>query len=157
MSRSRNGWLGAAGMMAAAWMGVLGGCSSVSPSHYVFPRVTGRVLDMESRQPIKDAQVRRVTGDGNARPSSESGGGRLVESASAVRTGADGAFVLKSGRIFGPLGSSGWYSVTLAFDRSGYQTVVRSYTLADSTNAPSGEPKVEAGEILLQRRLFIIT
>ena len=75
------------------------------------------------------------------------GGSHLIQNASAVRTGADGLFVMPSMRALGPLGGAGWSSVSVAFELHGYETLTRSYTLANSTNAPSGEPVVGAGDV----------
>jgi hypothetical protein len=136
-------------LMAALCVGT--GCKSVSPSRYVAPRVTGRVLEMDSHQPIKDVKVRRVSAEDNARPMDAPHGGGVLEQASAVRTAADGTFVLKSMRTLSVLDQSGWYSVTLAFERAGYESVMRTYTLVNSTNTPSGEPLVQTGDVLLPR------
>ena len=45
---------------------------------------------------------------------------------------------------------AGGYSVTLAFTLKGYERFVTNYTLAGAEVAPSGEPVVSAGNILLQ-------
>ena len=127
---------------------VLVGCGATSPSQYVSPRVTGRVLDMETGQPLKDVRVQRLTSD-NLQTSTPAKGGHVMEAGPGVRTAADGKFMVKSIRFFGPFGSPGWYSVTLAFERNGYQSLVRSFTVAHSTNTVAGEPRVEAGDVLL--------
>jgi hypothetical protein len=113
---------------------VSSGCSSVSPSKYDAPRVVGRVLDRQTHAPIKNVQVRRVD---------------LMQQDYIVRTGADGAFVLRSERYLSVLGGHGWYSVTLSFERDGYTSAVQTYTLTNSTNLASGEPLVQAGDVLL--------
>jgi hypothetical protein len=135
----------------AAALCMAAGCKSGSASQYVSPRVTGRVLEMESGQPLKNVQVRRVLGDANARsPDAPSGGQLLEQKSGTVRTGADGRFEMASSRTLSVLGS-GWYSVTLSFQRTGFQSVIRTYTLANSTNSPSGEPVVQTGDVLLPR------
>jgi hypothetical protein len=134
-------------LWAAAFL--LAGCSTMSPSHYVSPRVIGRVLDMESYQPVEGVRVRRVSDDRSAQPMDAPNGARLLEQSSAVRTGADGRFAVNSLRTLAVFGERGWYSVTLNFEHAGYQSVTRTYTLANSTNAPSGEPLVWAGDVLL--------
>ena len=68
-----------------------------------------------------------------------------------VRTGSDGLFVMPSVRALGPLGGTGWSSISLALELRGYETLTRSFNLSQSTNTSSGEPLVEAGEILLIR------
>jgi len=137
-------------VLSLAGLGLLLSCSSFSPSQYVSPRINGRVVDMETGQPMKDVQVRRLHGDDKARPQ-DAAGGRLVETADAVRTGKDGRFTVPSVRTLGPLGGPGWYSVSLNFVRSGYQSVVRSYTLSGSTNTTTGEPVIQAGDVSLPR------
>lgn len=127
------------------------GCSTVSPSQYVSPRVVGRVIDAENRQPIANVEIRRLLSDANPRRGETPHGAPLLQSSGSVRTGKTGEFVMKSVRNFGPLGSSGWYSITLAFEHSGYQTLVRSYTLGSSTNTVAGEPLVETGDVLLTK------
>ena len=140
------------GLFLAGWAGILSGCSSDSASRYVSPRITGRVLDIESRQPINNVEVRRLASDENPRPTNVPAGGQLLDRPSGVHTGADGRFVVNSLRIFSPIGVTGWYSVTLAFTRGGYQSVLQTYTLTDSTNTPSGEPSIDAGEVLLSKK-----
>jgi hypothetical protein len=136
-------------LSAAAWM--VAGCKSVSPSQYVSPRVTGRVLDLKSGQPLKNARVQRVPAEAAARTLDAPSGGQLLDQAPGVRTGRDGKFELKSSRALSVFASSGWYSVTLSFERAGYQSVMRTYTLANATNTASGEPWVQAGDVLLPR------
>jgi hypothetical protein len=114
--------------------------------------VTGRVLDMETHQPLENVQIRRVDADGSTAKTEPPKGARALEDAGGIRSGRDGTFDLASERTLGLFRDFGWYSVTLAFERDGYQTTVRSYTLANSTNAPSGEPLVRAGDVLLPRR-----
>jgi hypothetical protein len=107
---------------------------------------------LNTGQPLAHVHVRRVLSESNAPPASTPSGGRLMqEDAASVRTDRDGQFVMKSSRVLGPLGATGWYGVTLAFEKAGYQSVVREYTLGNSTNTPAGEPVVAAGEILLLR------
>jgi hypothetical protein len=106
---------------------------------------------METKQPLSNVQIRRVTSDSERRPTQAPTGGQLLENSYAVRTGPDGTFDLASMRSLDLFRDYGWYSVTLDFEKPGYQAVVRSYTLSTSTNAPSGEPLVQAGDILLPK------
>jgi hypothetical protein len=130
----------------------LAGCASRSVAHYTAPRMTGRILDEVSGEPLSDVRVRRLPSESNAQLASAGHGGeRLLDAGSEVRTGNDGRFLLESVRTLGFLWSYGWYSVTVSFERSGYQTLVRSYTLTDSTNTPSGEPLVQTGDVLLSK------
>jgi hypothetical protein len=139
------------GVIALALAALAIGCSTVSPSQYVSPKITGQVLDAETRQPIKGAQIRPANSDGRVRPDAISSGGHLLETAAAVRSDREGRFTMPSVRVLGPLGSTGWYSVTLAFERSGYESLVKTFSLKDSTNTASGEPWIDAGQVSLPR------
>jgi hypothetical protein len=128
----------------------LAGCQSGSPAPYVAPRVTGRVLDARTRQPVAHVEVSRVTPGQDIDPGNPPHGGQVMEQAPAVRTGPDGAFVLHSVRDLTPFRRYGWFSVTLNFQHAAYQPLTTNYTLANSTNTASGEPVVNTGDILLQ-------
>jgi hypothetical protein len=141
----------ATGVVSIAFGLVVAGCSSVSPSQYVSPRVTGRVVDADTHQPIQGAQVRRADAAPRARSDATAHGGAGLDDANAVRTDGEGRFVIPSARVLGPFGSAGWYSVAISFERSGYSSVVNTYTLGNSTNTPAGEPWVDAGDVLLPK------
>jgi hypothetical protein len=125
------------------------GCKSYSPSSYISPRVTGRVLDQTTRQPIKHVEVRRVTANEAYFVEKTAKGSQALNQSPGVRTGADGTFVLKSVRNLSFLLETGWYSVSVSFARAGYRPLTTNYTLANSTNTAKGEPWVNAGDILL--------
>ena len=128
----------------------LASCKSSSPSQYVSPRITGRVLDAKTQQPIQGVQVRRLV------PNQEPGadqvvkGGERMDQLSAVRTDRDGAFVLVSEKNLALFQRLGWYSVNLTFAHPGYEHLTTEFTLANATNTPGGEPLVRAGDIHLQ-------
>jgi hypothetical protein len=126
----------------------IGGAGCHSPSQYSSPRVTGRVLDEQTRQPIKDVQVRRVwdTTPAMAPPK----GAEMLKQAPSVFTDVDGSFVVESVRDLAFLQRLQWYSVSLSFTHRGYEQLMKTYPLSSSTNRPSGEPVVPAGEILLK-------
>jgi hypothetical protein len=126
-----------------------GGCKSTSPSQYIAPRVEGRVLDAQSHHPIKDVQVRRLAADDNYRAEDPPKGGELIKKAPAVRTVADGTFVMDSVRDFAVLQQIGWFSLSLTFQHPAYERFITNYTLARATNTVSGEPLVRTGDILL--------
>jgi hypothetical protein len=128
---------------------LLSACSLAPRSQYVAPRISGRILDAQSRQPVKDVRVRRVESDAPATSTGSAGGARLLEETDAVRSQGDGSFVLSSVRSLDVFQSFGWYSVTVAFERGGYQSCRRSYTLVNATNSPSGEPRIDTGDILM--------
>ena len=128
---------------------LLAGCQSQSDSQYVSPRVTGRVLDAQTHQPVPDVRVRRVSANESLRELDAPKGGQMMEQAPAARTGADGAFVLDSVTDLSFFRKLGWYSVTLSFEHPHYERFVTTYTLKDATNTTSGEPWVKAKDILL--------
>lgn len=127
----------------------LTGCKSASPSQYISPRITGRVLDAKTQQPIEGVQVRRLTPpDPNVDQAIK--GGQVMQQAAAVRTGNDGTFVLVSERNLAVFRRLGWYSVSLTLAHPSYERLTTEFTLANATNTPSGEPLVRAGDIHLQ-------
>jgi len=77
------------------------------------------------------------------------GGEVLKEAAAAVRTSADGTFVLASERTINVIPRSGWFSISIAFHHSHYQDFTTNYTIANATNTVAGEPLVTAGDIPL--------
>jgi hypothetical protein len=129
---------------------ILAGCASVSPLQYDSPRVIGQVLDMETGRPIRYVKVRRLlSADAKSLDAPHAAGGMNQDT--VVRTGADGKFSVKSRRSLSLPGQMGGYSISLAFERDGYLSVTRTYTLKDATEAPSGEPIVHAGAVLLPK------
>ena len=131
---------------------VFGGCQSspVLNSQYISPRVKGRVLDAATSQPIRNVSIRRLAPGQTETVSQPSAGDQTLEGSPAVRTDRDGRFDLASERDLTLFRRAGWYSVTLGFTHKGYERFVTNYTLAGAEVAPSGEPVVNAGNILLQ-------
>jgi hypothetical protein len=111
--------------------------------------MSGRVVDEQTREPIKGVTVRRGR---DTPPTMEPRkGAEMLAKNPSVHTGPDGAFVLSSERALGFWRSLGWYSVTLSFAHPNYETLTHSYSRADSTITPDGEPFIGAGDILLKR------
>jgi len=135
--------------LAVAVLGA--GCKGLTSAQYVSPRIEGRVLDSDSRQPIKDVHVRRVGSGNSAGVSDPPKGATRLETSSAIRTDDNGRFVLGSQRDVAVFGSVGWYSVTISFKHPAYEDFTETYTLDSATNNASGEPVVKAGDILLRR------
>jgi hypothetical protein len=145
--KTSNGFLNRIG---PAWLVVIAlGAGCKSASHYISPRIEGRVIDSYSHQPVQDVLVRRLTSDEMYRNDDLPKGGEMMEKAPAVRTGADGRFVMVSERDFALFGKPAWYSVNLSFQHPGYEAFTVTYTLMDATNTVSGEPLVRAGDIPL--------
>ena len=154
MGKNQNAWtiVGViAGALAFAIMaGIVTGCKSSSPSQYISPRITGRVLDAKTRQPIEGVQVRRLLPRLEPDVAQVIKGGERLDQSPAVRTGRDGEFVLVSETNLALFQRLGWYSVDVAFAHPGYERLTAEYTLANATNTPTGEPLVIAGDIRLQ-------
>ncbi len=128
----------------------LAGCQSVKFTHYISPRVTGRVLAVDTRQPLPDATVRRVVPYPTDGEDTAPKGGQLLMRSSGVRTDADGRFVLDGERDVALFRHPAWWSVTLSFTADGYRFYQTNYTSANlSGHSPEGEPLVNAGDILL--------
>ena len=129
----------------------LAGCQSTSHSPYVSPRITGRVLDADTRQPLADVKVKRVDPDATPNVDSSRKGSQIIEQSRAPRTGQDGRFVLESERDLTLFRSATWYSVMISFEREGYLKFQTNYSSANVTShSPKGEPFVNAGDILLR-------
>jgi hypothetical protein len=136
-------------LLLAPVCAALVGCMSGGPSEYVSPRVTGRVLAADTRQPLANVTVRRVKTGQPATVGEMGHGAQVLESDPTVRTDRQGCFVLPSVREVALLKHHGWYAVTLSFEHARYAVSQAEYTLGHSTNTPSGEPWVQAGDILL--------
>jgi hypothetical protein len=132
---------------------LLAGCQSspVLNSQYLSPRVTGRVLDAETSQPIRNVSIRRLAPGQSLTVSPPAVGDQSLERRHALRTGPDGWFDLGSERDLTLFRQAGWYSVTVAFTHKGYEAFVTNYTLANAVVSPGGEPVVNAGNILLHQ------
>jgi len=131
---------------------ILSGCKSSSPTPYVSPKVTGRVIDGQTKQPIKGVKVQRLMPDQQPRVLDEVKGGEAMTGAPAVRTATDGTFELASERSLSPFRRAGWYSVSLAFEHPEYIRYVTNYSLKDSVLTPQGEPVINTGDLWLERR-----
>jgi hypothetical protein len=126
------------------------GCKSGSLSCYVSPRVTGRVVDADTQQPIEGVKVQRLSANQSYLLSATPPrGGQRIDQPPFVRSGSDGRFTMDSRQDLAPFGNPGWYSVSLYFEHPGYNHFSTSYTVADATNSVSGEPVVNAGDIPL--------
>jgi hypothetical protein len=134
--------------LAVLWAGCQS--SPVLNSQYISPRVTGCVLDAVSSQPIRNVSIRRLAPGQSLTTNPPAVGDQSLERMHALRTDADGRFDLDSERDLTLFRRAGWYGVTLAFTHKGYERLLTNYTLASAVIAPSGEPVVNAGNILLQ-------
>jgi len=129
----------------------LSGCQSTSFSSYLSPRVTGRVLAADTRQPLADVKIRRVNPSAYQDFDDPAKGGQKLDATRAACTDSQGRFVVDAERDLTLLSQQTWVSVTLAFQHEGYLTLQTNYTLANvTTNAADGAPVVNAGDILLR-------
>jgi hypothetical protein len=128
-----------------------GGCKSTSLSTYISPRVTGRVIAADTRQPLADVKVRRVNPAAAQDYDEPARGGQRIESVNPVRTDSQGRFVLDAERDLTLLQQQVWFSVMVSFQHNGYLTMRTNFTVSSiTTNAPDGAPVVNAGDILLR-------
>lgn len=132
---------------------ILTGCKGWSLSQCVSPRVTGRVLDSETRQPLGDVEVQRVIhrprSSGNANPK----GGELMQNAPRiVLTRADGSYTLDAVYSVAAFQVFSWSSVDVQFRHTGYLTLTTNLAASIVPSDSGGEPCVNAGDILLQRK-----
>jgi hypothetical protein len=119
-----------------------------SPSQIVSPRVVGRVVDAQTRQPIKDVTVRRGNGSQARKTSEVRHGGEMMQAPDEVNTRADGTFALASVKDLG-FGSVGWYIVTVTFEHPRYQSFTASYTQTNAVVSAGGETEVKTGDVTL--------
>jgi hypothetical protein len=138
--------------LAIAIMLLLVGCKSNSPSHYVSPRVIGRVLDQQTRQPLAGVQVKRVVPDYEAGTLDPVRGGEGLQQTQPLHTAADGTFDLDSKKSLALFRDIGWFDVEISFVHRGYEHFVTNYPPRMATTSSKGEPVIQAGDILLTPR-----
>ena len=128
---------------------LLVGCRTKLPSVYVAPRITGRVVDAQTQQPIADVRVKRVQSDENLRAMEPTKGAQRMDQLQTVRTDADGKFTLNSVRDVALMRKMGWYAVSISFDAPRYDRLITTYTITNAVLNTRGEPEVCAGDIKL--------
>lgn len=138
------------GVLTSVALLLLAGCKSHSPSHYVSPRVVGRVLDARTQQPLQGVVVKRVVPNYEAGTLETVKGGEALQRARPAVSAADGAFNLDSQKSVALFRDLGWFSVEISFARRDYETFVTNYTPRMAVTSSNGEPVIAAGEILLQ-------
>jgi len=126
------------------------GCSAHRASQSISPRVEGRVLDSQTRQPVAEVEVRRFEPSQEAPRSDVPRGGEIMQRTSPVLSQPDGSFVLESQRDLAVFRKLHWYSVKITFERAGYERFSATYKPVNATNSAEGEPVVFAGDILLK-------
>jgi len=132
---------------------MLSGCKAHSPSHYVSPRVIGRVLDAETRQPLGGVQIKRVLPNYESGTMEQVRGAEILARPQPLRTSADGTFDLDSEKSVSFLRQIAWFTAEISFASRGYETFSTNYTPANAIFLPSGEAVIHAGDIPLQPKL----
>ena len=112
--------------------------------------MTGRVLDAQTRQPVKGVAVRRIVPDYEAGTLDPVRGGEALQKLPTLHTAADGTFDLASQKSVAFFRELGWFSIELSFSHSGYETLTTNYTRSKASASASGEPIIDAGEISLR-------
>ena len=126
------------------------GCASMPFSPLISPRVTGRVLAADTRQPLAGVVVKSGAQASGYRSAMPPKGGELLIADSPVRTDNEGGFTLDTERVLTPFRGTDWFSVRLLFDRTGYEPFRTNYSRLNlSTNAPRVVPSLNVGDILL--------
>jgi hypothetical protein len=131
----------------------LGGCQGWSVSQCVSPRVTGRVVDSETRQPLENVEVQRVAARTRQAGSSPPKGGQLMQDVPRiVLTSADGSFSLDAIYSVAVFRVLSWSSVDVQFRFPGYLALTTNFTPSVVSFSPDGGPLVNTGVILLHRK-----
>lgn len=141
------------GLVSLAVLGLLGltACKGVKLGPYTSPVVTGRVVNAETQQPIENARVWRDLDREPQAGLDAAKGGELLKEKPPVVTGPDGAFRFPSQRALTLFHTASWNWAQISIEASGFQRLHTNFTiLAPSTNLPSGEPWLDAGDIKLK-------
>jgi len=132
---------------------VLTGCRGWSVSQCVSPRVTGRVVDSETHQPLERVEVQRATTRLRQAGNSPPKGAQLMQDAPRiVLTSADGSFTLDAVYSVAAFRILSWSSVDVQFRCPGYLALTTNFSPSTASFSPDGAPSVNAGVILLHRR-----
>ena len=130
------------------------GCNTQPMGSLASPRITGRVLDSQTRQPLPGVLVSRGRPD-TTTSSSPPKGGELLTRKPEILTGADGSFVLGSEHVLSLLPWGGWSYLHLTFERAGYERFVTNISISQlpTNTPPSSDHVVNTGDILLHPRI----
>ncbi len=131
-------------------MSMVAGCSSTSGMHdaYVFPKVEGRVVNADTKEPIKGVIVLRKQWSGTADLDEYVSAGEIQMQDKRIYTNDKGEFVVPSKQSMTVGGDQSWFSVTLKFMHADYHMFSTNYV--NHSGAPTGnEPVVQGGDIQL--------
>src|SRR5208283_1042308 len=115
---------------------VLAGCKAMPFSPFISPRVTGRVLAADTRQPLSGVTVQSGAQARAYRGAMPPKGGELLMAQAPVRTDRDGRFTLETERVLTPFGGAGWFSVPLLFEHSGSERYRTNYSTLNVSTPP---------------------
>jgi len=133
---------------------ILCGCQSFRLQDYVSPRITGVVLDAETRDPVPNVTVRKVSGDQPSRTDSPPKGGEQLLSGDQVQTDKEGQFEMVARKDVLTFSSGSAFAVRLQFQHSHYDIFRTNYSGKSITDGgPKRPPELNAGEILLRRQV----
>jgi hypothetical protein len=76
-------------------------------------------------------------------------GAQQLERQRGERTDAEGRFNVPSARDLEFIWKVNWYGGTISFKHVRYQELLKTYSIGNVTYSQSGEPCVDAGNILL--------
>jgi hypothetical protein len=134
-----------------AALALVAGCQSHPFSVSVSPRLTGRVLDADTRQPLAKVKIRNYDQTDDYQRAVPPKGGQRMTAKEAVWTDRDGRFTMETERVLSPFRSAGWFSVRLSFERAGYERFLTNYSYLNlGTNSSNGKEGLNAGVVLLQ-------
>ena len=129
---------------------LLAGCQASLWGPYTAPRVTGRVIAADTRVPLPGVRVSRGYRERHPGLGWPPKGSELMVQKMPSRTDEQGNFVLQSERVLSVFRGSGWDQIRLRFEAPGYLPLQTNYPVSLETNAPSGEPSLSVGEVLLR-------
>jgi len=137
--------------LCLAALALAAGCQSYPLSVSVSPRLTGQVLDADTRQPLAKVQIRNYSQTDDFDRTVPPKGAQRMTAKATVWTDQDGRFAMETERVLAPFRSAGWFSVRLAFERAGYERFLTNYSYLNlGTNFSNGKEGLNAGIVLLR-------
>lgn len=129
----------------------LAGCNSVGFFDSATPRLTGRVLDAQTGQPLGGVKIVRLTPGQSADAGSPAYGAQLMLQGRPDFSAADGTFAVAGTKYVTFIKPSGQWSVNLMFRAGHYDTLVTNFTAADDAVRSATNSRVmNVGDVLLQ-------
>jgi hypothetical protein len=137
-------------LIAVATLLALTSFADITFGPYVSPRIYGRVLAADTRAPLAGVKIIREDSFRNRVVDGAPKGAEQLVQKAAVLSDTNGAFQLSSEKALTVFRPAGWSHVKLSFEANGYRSLQTNFSiLSPTTNSPSGEPALLAGDILL--------